>query len=199
MDYCSEGLFNRRDIVMKKLLQGIAFATAMLTASAAFAATALVTTDLNLRTGPGTGYRTITSMPDGALVDVRGCTRGYGWCRVNYRGYDGWASAGYLAQNTGNYEGRSYSGYGAEIGIPLIAGAVIGAAILGNDHDDDYYRHRHYRHSRGHDRHDGDWRRHVSRDRDHDWNRGGDRHFEGHRVIRNGWCANGARKYHGAC
>lgn len=177
---------------MKKLLQGAVFATAMLTASAAFAASALVTTDLNLRTGPGTGYATITSMPNGALVDVRGCTRGYSWCRVNWRGYDGWASANYLAQSTGAYDGRAYSSYGAEIGIPLIAGAVIGAAILGNNDHDHYYRHysrRHYRHVR---------------DRDHNWRRdshwtGRDSHFNGHRVIRNGWCGNGARRYHGSC
>lgn len=114
--------------------------------AAAFATPALVTTDLNLRTGPGTGYGRITAMPDGAIVDVTGCVRGYNWCRVNWAGYDGWASSNYLAFRSGRYVGRPYSGYAATIGIPLVAGAVIGGVIF-NDDDDGYRRHpSHWRH-----------------------------------------------------
>jgi len=123
---------------MKRILQGLAFVTAMATATSAFAASAMVTTNLNLRTGPSTGYRAITSLPNGAVVNVRGCTAGYNWCRVNWNGYDGWAAASYLAMREGPYRNRYYSNYGAEIGIPLIAGAVIGGVLL-SDHD--HYRH----------------------------------------------------------
>ncbi|MGN6552090.1 MAG: SH3 domain-containing protein [Pararhizobium sp.] len=174
---------------MKKLLRGTAFAVSMLTATAAFAAPALVTNDLNLRTGPGTGYARITAMPSGAIVDVRGCVRGYSWCRVNWHGYDGWASANYLAQRTG---GRAYSNYGAEIGIPLIAGAVIGGALLAGDHDHWDHHHWHHRwhrdHWRGHDRHDHHWR-HNDRHDGHHWS--------GHRG--GGTPCGGHGRFHGSC
>ncbi|WP_181407992.1 SH3 domain-containing protein [Pararhizobium mangrovi] len=175
---------------MKMLMKAVAFATAMLTASSAFAASALVTNDLNLRTGPGTGYARIAAMPNGAIVDVVGCTRGYNWCRVHWRGRDGWASSHYLAQREGQYRRRAYSNYGAEIGIPLIAGAVIGGALIGGDH----HHYRHYRHDRHHGRYD---RRHY-RGRDH--HRGRDhyrgRHF-GHRDDNR--CRGGYLRHHGNC
>jgi uncharacterized protein YraI len=72
-----------KEETMNRILQCATFATAMLVASSAFARPALVTTDLNLRRGPGTGYRVITAMPNGAIVDVHGCVRGYRWCRVD--------------------------------------------------------------------------------------------------------------------
>lgn len=139
---------------MKRILQGIAFATAMVTAGSAFAASAMVTADLNIRTGPSTHYRVITAIPDRSLVDVRGCTRGYGWCRVEWNGYQGWAASSYLARRTGG----SFSSNAASIGVPLIAGAVIGGVIadgFGHHHS---YRHHGYRHH-----HRRGWRHHWQR------------------------------------
>jgi uncharacterized protein YraI len=63
-----------------------------LSAGAAAAATARVETDLNVRSGQGTGYPVIAVMPAGAIVDVSNC--GDGWCYV--RDYGGFASASYL-------------------------------------------------------------------------------------------------------
>jgi uncharacterized protein YraI len=149
---------------MRTLLRTGAFVAGLFGATvAAFATPALVTTDLNLRTGPGTGYPRITAMPDGAIVDVTGCVRGYNWCRVHWAGYDGWASSNYLAFRSGEYVGRPYSSYGASVGIPLIAGAVIGG-IIASDDDDYYDYHRHWRH-RGDWRDHRDWRRHERRER----------------------------------
>ena len=132
---------------MKRIIQGMAFATAMTLASSAFAASAMVTTDLNLRTGPGTNYGRIAAMPGGAIVDVRGCTRGYSWCRVYWNGYEGWAASSYLARQTG---GGSFDNYAASVGVPIIAGAIIGGVIANgyNDNNRYYYRHhrRYYRH-----------------------------------------------------
>jgi uncharacterized protein YraI len=150
---------------MKKFLKAAAFVTGMVTAGAAMAAPALVTTDLNLRAGPSTGYQSVGVLPNGAIVDVRGCTTGYTWCRVNYQGYDGWASSRYLAQQSGGYAGRSYSTSAAAIGIPLIAGVVIGAAL--NDRDNDrYYDRRDFRRDVRRDwREDRrEWRRDARRD-----------------------------------
>lgn len=154
---------------MNKILQCATFATAMLVATSAFAKPALVTTDLNLRRGPGTGYRVITAMPNGAIVDVHGCVRGYNWCRVDWRGYDGWASARYLAFRSGRYSGRVYSDYGSSIGIPLIAGAIIGGALLSDHHPyyHHHWRHHHRRWVRHHWRHHPRWSNHRHHHRRH--------------------------------
>ena len=66
----------------------------LISAGAASAAPALVTGDLNLRSGPGTNFRVITVLPGGATVNVVDC--GGGWCRVAWRGGDGFASRSYL-------------------------------------------------------------------------------------------------------
>jgi hypothetical protein len=62
--------------------------------SLAAAALARVESDLNVRSGPGTEYRVVGVLPGGAPVDVGPCNGG--WCRVNYRGISGFASASYL-------------------------------------------------------------------------------------------------------
>lgn len=97
----------------------------MLAAGAAWAATALVTTDLNVRAGPGTNYQVIGLLPSGSIVDVAGCLRGYAWCRINWRGYDAWASSRYLAVQEGRYRGRDYTVYGPAVGVPVIGGVII--------------------------------------------------------------------------
>jgi uncharacterized protein YraI len=66
----------------------------LLSAGAASATPALVTGDLNLRTGPGTQYGILTVLPDGVTVNVRGCAAG--WCRIAWRGGYGFASSHYL-------------------------------------------------------------------------------------------------------
>lgn len=156
---------------MRNLLKAVAFSFGLLTATSAMAASAFVTTDLNVRAGPSTGYPAVGVLPNGALVEVLGCTSGYSWCRVNYGGLDGWASSAYLAHQSGGYAGRTYAGTAATIGIPLIAGIVIGGIL----DDDDDWDHRH--HWRGRDwddrwdRHDRrEWRRDRRADR-REWRR----------------------------
>lgn len=124
----------------------------MLVAGAAQAADAIVTADLNVRTGPGTRYGVIGSIPNRSPISVHGCTTGYGWCQVSYGGLSGWASSSYLAMREGVSSGSSndFGQTAALIGIPLIAGAAIGAAISDRD---DYYRDRRWH------RHRGDYRR----------------------------------------
>lgn len=107
------------------------------------AANAIVTTSLNLRTGPSARYSAITSIPALARVDVRGCTQGYGWCQVGYRGIYGWASSRYLAMQVGSSNGGSgnFGSSAAAIGIPLIAGVLIGSALNNNNYNRDRYDH----------------------------------------------------------
>ena len=66
----------------------------LLSAGAASAAPALVTGDVNLRSGPGTHFGVLTVLPGGATVNVVGCNGG--WCRIAWRGGYGYASNHYL-------------------------------------------------------------------------------------------------------
>ncbi|MFQ0814778.1 ligand-binding protein SH3 [Brucella anthropi] len=131
---------------MKLALKAALVALGVFAAGAAQAANAISTANLNIRTGPGTRYATLGSIPSGAPVTVRGCTSGYGWCQVSYGPTFGWASSRYLAFREGGSRGYSddFGRNAALIGIPLIAGVAIGAAL--NDRDDHWRRDRYYRH-----------------------------------------------------
>ena len=61
----------------------------VLSAGAAAALPATAETPLNLRAGPGIRFPVVGTVPPGATVDVRGCTRG--WCRVGFHGERGFA------------------------------------------------------------------------------------------------------------
>ncbi|MCF1743537.1 SH3 domain-containing protein [Paradevosia shaoguanensis] len=86
----------------KKILAGglaaLAFAV---TAGAAMAAPAFATSNVNVRSGPGTGYRAVDVLQRGDRVDVQQC-RG-SWCFISKPGPDGWVSANYLSSGGGDY------------------------------------------------------------------------------------------------
>jgi uncharacterized protein YraI len=75
--------------------KSVILAGALTLAGVGAANAAIVQSDLNLRSGPGTGYRVIATMPAGANVPVLGCAGS--WCRVAFGGVEGYASANYLA------------------------------------------------------------------------------------------------------
>ena len=54
-----------------------------------------VTDDLNLRAGPGTGYRVLLVMPKGATVTLNAQVQN-GYLSVNYKGTIGWAHEDYI-------------------------------------------------------------------------------------------------------
>lgn len=163
---------------MKLIVKSTILIFGLLATTAVQAANAIVTTNLNLRTGPGTRYPSLGSVPNRAGVDVRGCTAGYNWCQVGYRGVYGWASSRYLAtlvDSRGGYS-NNFGNSAASIGIPLIAGALIGSAIANNRND-------------RWDRRDGynNWGR---RDGYNNWGRRGGNNNWGHREgpgYRPGW------------
>jgi len=82
---------------------GIGAVAALLTAGAAFAATA--TTSVNVRTGPGTSYGVVDTLAPGEHVSIVG--QSGGWCRVDKPGPNGWVSCAYLAGG-GGYVGPRY-------------------------------------------------------------------------------------------
>ena len=74
-------------------------ATAILLAvagPAAAAVTATATTDLNMRSGPGTEFPVTDVIHSTGQVSVESCVGASGWCKVSYDGQSGWASSSYL-------------------------------------------------------------------------------------------------------
>jgi uncharacterized protein YraI len=85
-----------------KLLAGGLAALAMVaTTAAASAAPAFATGNVNVRSGPGTGYPVVDAVRRGERVDVQYC-RG-SWCFIEKRGPDGWVSANYLDRGGGGW------------------------------------------------------------------------------------------------
>jgi hypothetical protein len=64
------------------------------TSLAALAWPATVLTDLNMRSGPGTGYGVILILPRGVVIDVLGCQAN--WCEVTYANTVGYVSQTFI-------------------------------------------------------------------------------------------------------
>jgi uncharacterized protein YraI len=99
-------------MLMKSLL-GAAAVLALSTGIAA-AAPAEIERSGNVRSGPGTGYRVVATLPAGSVVDVGSCTGS--WCRVAFEGGEG-----YMARSL------------------LALGAAPPAVAVGPTYYDDYY------------------------------------------------------------
>jgi uncharacterized protein YraI len=76
---------------------GIAVAALVGSTVAALAVPAFATSNVNVRTGAGTGYGVVDVLRRGERVDIDYC-RG-SWCFVNKSGPDGWVSASYLSRD----------------------------------------------------------------------------------------------------
>ncbi|RYD23588.1 MAG: hypothetical protein EOP89_11895, partial [Lysobacteraceae bacterium] len=118
----------------RKLLGAVAVAVSLLAASAAQAATAIATTNVNLRAGPSTQYPAVDVVRGGEDVRVFGCLETRSWCDVGFRGFRGWMSSNYLAIVD---TGRRYTG--SQV-IDRIDAPVIGFSFGG--YWDDHYRDR---------------------------------------------------------
>jgi uncharacterized protein YraI len=103
--------------MLKNMLKTTVLTTALLVPGVATAAVgAIVTTDLNIRTGPSTSYQRFATIPDGGRVTVHGCRQAYNWCDVSWHGDRGWVSGNYLAYR----QGRRIPDVGFEIDLPII-------------------------------------------------------------------------------
>jgi uncharacterized protein YraI len=160
-------------MTVKTILFGAASAL-VLSAGAANAVPATAETSLNVRSGPGTQYAVVGTIPAGATLDARDCTGG--WCRVSFSGGAGFASRSYLAMGGG----------GATV-------AVSPGYVYDEPYYDDYYDYGYsygpsfgfgfyaspgYRYRHG-------WRGRW--DRGHAWQGGGDRHWQGGGRAGGGW------------
>lgn len=88
-------------------LKQLVLASGVLLLSAGAASAAVVTDNLNLRSGPGIRHAIIDAIPVGASVQVQSC--GASWCRVVWNGQEGYASRNYLARGgSAAYESYAY-------------------------------------------------------------------------------------------
>jgi uncharacterized protein YgiM (DUF1202 family) len=76
---------------------GLGFLVAAI-ATSAQAATVATLTDIKLRRGPGTSFAAITTLPRGTRLHLGDCTKDLNWCKVYWRGTEGWASSHYLSE-----------------------------------------------------------------------------------------------------
>jgi hypothetical protein len=96
---------------------GLGLAAAVVSAGSALAAVA--TDDINVRSGPGAGYRVISELAAGDYVDI---VRSAGsWCLIAGPGPNGWVICAALAEDNYNYypnyyDYPDYGFYGPEFG-----------------------------------------------------------------------------------
>lgn len=86
--------------------------------AAALAAPAVTTAQVNFRSGPGTGFASQGTIPEGAEVDLGECDTAGGWCSVTFGDKQGFVSAKYLNESEPDRPGwpRSYTTQqGAEV------------------------------------------------------------------------------------
>ncbi|WP_062205699.1 SH3 domain-containing protein [Aureimonas sp. AU12] len=119
-------------MLSKARLFALALAGAALVPGLASAASAIATTNVNLRAGPSTAYPPVNVVRAGEDVEVYGCLANRSWCDVDFYGQRGWMSSNYLAYIRG---GQRYTG-------PRSVG-YIGAPVVGYSFGrywDDHYR-----------------------------------------------------------
>ncbi|MDV7143433.1 SH3 domain-containing protein [Tropicimonas sp. TH_r6] len=68
----------------------------VLTTTSVFSQPAFTTANVNFRSGPGTSYGTIGTIPEGAEVDLSDCDESGSWCAVEFEGQTGFSSGKYL-------------------------------------------------------------------------------------------------------
>lgn len=79
---------------LRKITAAVFLLSGLLLPASALAAQAYVTGNVNVRSGPGTGYARLATLPAGARVNIRTC-RG-NWCNISRARLRGWVSANYL-------------------------------------------------------------------------------------------------------
>lgn len=67
--------------------------------TSAFADPAVLTANVNFRTGPGTGFEAMRVVKQGEEVDIKECDAGAAWCAVSYAGTNGFVAGKYLNQS----------------------------------------------------------------------------------------------------
>jgi uncharacterized protein YraI len=119
---------------MKRIHLTAAIAIALFTATSALASGGYVKGNVQMYAGPDYGYPSVFMLSAGSAVAIDGCIDGWAWCDVAIGDNRGWVPGGYLQEEYGG-QLVLVPGYGAQIGIPIVA--FVLAAYW-----DDYYRNR---------------------------------------------------------
>lgn len=88
--------------IAKRIVLSAAVASLAVIGAAQAQTTAVATTDLNIRSGPGPEHPVIGNMGANRRAAVIGCVEGSLWCQVKFRGIEGWAYSQYMTLNPGN-------------------------------------------------------------------------------------------------
>ena len=91
--------------------------------SARAASAATVSEELNLRSGPGLGYRIVAVMPTGAAIEITG-DQAEGWYPVRFNQLEGWAYAEYIAIG-GQAQGAAAAGGGGVRGAATVVTSLL--------------------------------------------------------------------------
>ena len=83
-------------MVYRSLIAAGAFAGFAMISTIAAADPGVATGNVNMRSGPGTQYPVITTIPAGAPIEVMGCQS---WCQVAYAGAQGYVSGRYVGSD----------------------------------------------------------------------------------------------------
>ncbi|MGD9740771.1 MAG: SH3 domain-containing protein [Bauldia sp.] len=77
------------------------------------------TAQLNMRTGPGTNYPSIGSIPANGVAVLTRCVEGYVWCEAQYAGRTGWVSARYLQSVSPQFGTQPVNVIGPQLGLRI--------------------------------------------------------------------------------
>ncbi len=133
---------------MKNLALSTTLVTIMISGTAFAQTSATVSTDLNVRSGPGVQHEVVGAISTDADVLVEGCIESANWCKVNSGDLQGWAYGDYLNVKAGDqvvslYPNRETvgvavieapaeeSGAGQDVAVGSVGGAAMGALIGG--------------------------------------------------------------------
>lgn len=133
---------------MNKIFMASLFAGMTLSGAAMAQTTASVSTDLNVRSGPGVQHPVIGAIGSGDEVNVVGCIESANWCEVSSDSISGWAYGDYLNVSAGDeivalYPNREAVGVtiieapavdetaGQDAAVGGMGGAAMGALIGG--------------------------------------------------------------------
>ena len=69
------------------------------TAAPGLAAPGVTTTSVNFRSGPGTQFSSLRTLPAGTAIDIGDCENAGSWCAVTVDGRSGFVSGRYIQEN----------------------------------------------------------------------------------------------------
>jgi len=108
---------------VRNLFLALAAFGAVLTAPvlAEAATTAVTTSNVNLRAGPGTNYPSVAVVPAGTRIATYGCLADYSWCDVGLGAARGWIAAPYIQMVYGGNPVAVTAAVATAVGVGVVA------------------------------------------------------------------------------